>query len=139
MSYCGYFINRGVAPARVAISVLPVLIITTLRNGIFGQLPRISYAIWLTDMLFVSLVFANVSVLQFAVVCWLLERLDAAKGRLAVRPTPRSNSAVVVVVSNATLPACPPCGVARSFAGEKLFSAVVCCRDGSFPRLRDRS
>ena len=44
--------------------VIPVLIMGTLRNGVFAALPRISYHIWLTDLLFLSLLFSTASVIQ---------------------------------------------------------------------------
>merc|ERR1719198_2876648 len=72
-SYSGYYISPQVAPARVGISVFPVLTLLFLRNGIYAGLPRISYRIWLGDLLFVSLLFCAISVIHFGVLSELLE------------------------------------------------------------------
>merc|ERR1712185_885848 len=73
ISWTGFFIHYSVAPARVAIAVIPVLILTTLRNGVFAALPRVSYRIWLTDLLFLSLLFSTAAVIHYGIISALCE------------------------------------------------------------------
>ncbi|EGB09277.1 hypothetical protein AURANDRAFT_25267, partial [Aureococcus anophagefferens] len=43
IQYAGFFVDRHVAPARVAISVVPVLIMLTLSSDVFEKIQRVSY------------------------------------------------------------------------------------------------
>ena len=89
IGFSGFFMPRVIAPARVAISVIAVLIMGTLRSGVFAALPRISYRIWLADLLFLSLLFSVVNVLAYGCVCVFLEaRATVVTKRCPVRVFP---------------------------------------------------
>lgn len=72
LSYCGFFISRKIAPARVAQSVLPVLIMLNLISNVNSMLPPVAYSTWLTSYLVFSLIMTVSSVLEFAFVSYLL-------------------------------------------------------------------
>jgi hypothetical protein len=82
MSWTGFFVNRSNAPARVAMSLLPVLTMLNHITGIQQQLPRISDLTWLSLFLLVSLVFNVIAVLEYGLVSWLLSVEDRRAERL---------------------------------------------------------
>lgn len=81
MTYCGFFISRSAAPARVTIAVIPVLAMVNLLNHIDAQLPRIKYS-WLSIFLTTSLVFAVSAVVEYGIVWMLLAQEEIRKERL---------------------------------------------------------
>jgi len=82
MSWTGFFVNRSNAPARVTLSLLPVLTMLNHITGIQRQLPRISDLTWLSIFLLVSLVYNITAVLEYGVVSWLLSVEETRAARL---------------------------------------------------------
>ena len=74
ISYCGFWIDRAVAPARVAIAVIPVLIMRTLLNGTFANFQIISYSTLLTSILHLGESLCVIAVFEYAVVQVFLAR-----------------------------------------------------------------
>lgn len=93
ISYCGFWLDRTVAPARVAIAVIPVLIMRTLVNGAFTNIQVISYNTFLTASLHLGEAMCIIAVFEYAVVQYLLareKRALAAHGRYAANRAPIS-------------------------------------------------
>ncbi|KAK7232269.1 GABA-A receptor [Aureococcus anophagefferens] len=91
ISYCGFWLDRTVAPARVAIAVIPVLIMRTLVNGAFSNIQVISYNTFLTASLHLGEAMCIIAVFEYAVVQYLLareKRALAAHGRYAANRAP---------------------------------------------------
>jgi hypothetical protein len=84
MSWTGFFVNRTNAPARVTISLLPVLTMLNHIKGIQTELPRISEMTWLSTFLLVSLMYNIAAVLEYGIVSFLMSREDRRTGRLRV-------------------------------------------------------
>jgi len=82
------FINHQAAPARVAISVIPVLIMLNLNNSVTGRLPPLETFTWLTSFILVIQLLSIVSVFGYGLTCKFLVSEDAAakkfQGILAV-------------------------------------------------------
>eukprot|EP00931_Biecheleriopsis_adriatica_P091669 TRINITY_DN65555_c0_g1_i1.p1 TRINITY_DN65555_c0_g1~~TRINITY_DN65555_c0_g1_i1.p1 ORF type:complete len:566 (+),score=87.91 TRINITY_DN65555_c0_g1_i1:34-1698(+) len=74
ISWSGLFIDRRVAPARVAISVIPVLIMINLSNSVNQSLPPLNYDTWLTSFLFTMQMFCVMAVFEFGLVSYLLHK-----------------------------------------------------------------
>ena len=91
ISYCGFWLDRTVAPARVAIAVIPVLIMRTLVNGAFANIQIISYNTFLTASLHLGEAMCIIAVFEYAFVQYLLareKRARAAHGRYAASRAP---------------------------------------------------
>jgi len=73
VSFSGLFINRAVAPARVAIAVIPVLIMLNLENNVISNLPPLNYMTWLTSYLLLMKFFCVSAVLEYGLVSYLLQ------------------------------------------------------------------
>jgi len=73
VSWSGLFINRTVAPARVAIAVIPVLIILNLETGVTSRLPPLNYLTWLTSFLLWSKTLSLMCVFEYGLVSFLLQ------------------------------------------------------------------
>ncbi|CAK0861777.1 unnamed protein product [Prorocentrum cordatum] len=84
MSWTGFFVARTNAPARVALSLLPVLTMLNHIRGVQSQLPRISEMTWLSAFLLVSLIYNVAAVLEYGLVSSLLSKEDARAERLRV-------------------------------------------------------
>lgn len=84
MSWSGFFVDRSNAPARVALSLLPVLTMLNHIRGIQQSLPRAPNMIWLNFFLFVSLIFNILAVLEYGVVSSLLGQEKRRTERLHV-------------------------------------------------------
>jgi hypothetical protein len=84
MSWTGFFVARTNAPARVALSLLPVLTMLNHIRGVQEQLPRVSEMTWLSAFLLMSLIYNIVAVLEFGLVSYLLSREDGRAERLRV-------------------------------------------------------
>eukprot|EP00929_Paragymnodinium_shiwhaense_P064213 TRINITY_DN32146_c0_g2_i1.p1 TRINITY_DN32146_c0_g2~~TRINITY_DN32146_c0_g2_i1.p1 ORF type:complete len:543 (-),score=125.34 TRINITY_DN32146_c0_g2_i1:73-1701(-) len=72
VSWSGMFISRKVAPARVAMSVIPLLIMLNLTNSVQANLPTIEGWTWLTTFLFCSMCFTTAVIFEFGLVSYLL-------------------------------------------------------------------
>jgi hypothetical protein len=51
LSYVSFWLSPGAAPARVAIGIIPVLIMVSQRASVWSTLPPISYSTWLSNYL----------------------------------------------------------------------------------------
>ena len=74
LSYVGFYLDTAAAPARVAISVTPTLILMTLLRSHVAQLPRISYRVWLTSYLNVLLWLSCLCILEYGIVAVFLRK-----------------------------------------------------------------
>ena len=84
-AYCGFWIDRGVAPARVAISVIPVLITRTLLSSVYATTSLLPYVTFMTRYLNI-LSYMNIgAVCQYAMVQWCLQEEKKALLRLKAR------------------------------------------------------
>lgn len=72
ISYTGFYINRAIAPARVAVSVIPVLIMRTLMNSVYSGLPRIGELTWLTNFIMICFFYCIVGVLEYGLVSYFM-------------------------------------------------------------------
>jgi len=72
-SFSGLFINRAVAPARVAIAVIPVLIMLNLENNVISNLPPLNYMTWLTSYLLYMKFFCRSAVFEYGLISYLLQ------------------------------------------------------------------
>lgn len=72
-SFSGLFINRAVAPARVAIAVIPVLIMLNLENNVISNLPPLNYMTWLTSYLLYMKFFCLSAVFEYGLISYLLQ------------------------------------------------------------------
>ncbi|CAE7671473.1 Glutamate-gated chloride channel [Symbiodinium microadriaticum] len=72
VSWVGLFINPTAAPARVAIGVIPVLIMLNLESSVTSQLPPLNYMTWLTSFLFTIKLFSMTVVFEYGLVSWLM-------------------------------------------------------------------
>jgi len=86
ISYTGFYISRKVAPARVAISVIPVLIMRVLDNSVKAGMPKIGDLTWLTSFLLMCMIFCVSAVFEYGIVChlmnnekWAAKRFDGLK------------------------------------------------------------
>merc|ERR1719382_1819248 len=84
MSWTGFFVARTNAPARVALSLLPVLTMLNHIRGVQTQLPRVSETTWLSAFLLISLIYNIIAVLEYGLVSYLLSREDGRAERLRV-------------------------------------------------------
>jgi len=84
MSWTGFFVARTNAPARVALSLLPVLTMLNHIRGVQSQLPRISEMTWLSAFLLMSLIYNVVAVLEYGLVSYLLSKEEGRAERLRV-------------------------------------------------------
>jgi len=57
MSYAGFWINPAATPGRVALAVITVLVVSNLSAAAKRDLPPFAYNTWLTDFMFISLLF----------------------------------------------------------------------------------
>ncbi|CAJ1358539.1 unnamed protein product [Effrenium voratum] len=73
VSWAGLFINRAVAPARVTIAVIPVLIMLNLSNTVNSQLPPLAYLTWLTSFLAAMNWFTMLVVFEYGLVSCLMQ------------------------------------------------------------------
>ena len=82
VGYTGFFINRAVAPARITVAIIPVLIMRLLLNGIFSRLQTVSYRIYLTEFLMIAMFISCGCVFQYGLVQVLLQtEADAIQRR----------------------------------------------------------
>ena len=57
MSYGGFWINPAATPGRVALAVIMVLVVSNLGSAAKRDLPPFAYKTWLTDFMFISMIF----------------------------------------------------------------------------------
>lgn len=74
IAWAGFWVDRNSPPARVAIAVIPVLIMRTLLNGVYANLQIISYSIFLTSILHLGESLAVICVFEYALVSCVLQR-----------------------------------------------------------------
>ena len=67
LSYGSLWVNPDAAPARVALIVLPILILITLWTRAFTYLPIISQSTWLTDFVFWLLILCCVNFVEYVI------------------------------------------------------------------------
>ncbi|CAK8985150.1 unnamed protein product [Durusdinium trenchii] len=80
VSWSGLFINRAVAPARVTIAVIPVLIMLNLENNVISNLPPLNYLTWITSYLLLMKFFCVSAVFEYGLVSFLIQ-LETARER----------------------------------------------------------
>lgn len=68
IAYCAFWVNHAAAPARVALSITTILITINFTNGIYTILPPVKHAVWLVTFSTGVLVFACVSMMEYALV-----------------------------------------------------------------------
>lgn len=81
VAYNGFFINREVAPARVTIAVIPILIMRLLLNNIYIQIETVSYQLYLAQFLNIAMYITCFCVFEYSAVQLLLQKEKAASGR----------------------------------------------------------
>ena len=67
-AYAGMWIDAAAVPARVALSIIAILIINQISTSAREQLPPISYSAWLTDFIYGSLTFTVIAFWEMAAV-----------------------------------------------------------------------
>ena len=83
MSYTGFFIPPAAVPARVTLSIITVLVISGLLASARNHLPPFGYSTWLTDFMFVSLMFVLLAFFEVGAVCFgrILDDHEAKRAR----------------------------------------------------------
>eukprot|EP00931_Biecheleriopsis_adriatica_P118087 TRINITY_DN93554_c0_g1_i1.p1 TRINITY_DN93554_c0_g1~~TRINITY_DN93554_c0_g1_i1.p1 ORF type:complete len:627 (-),score=80.92 TRINITY_DN93554_c0_g1_i1:361-2241(-) len=74
--YTGFYVNPRMAPARVTIALIPILIMRTLSNSVHASLPQINTSVWLLDYLMASMFLCALFALQYAAVTFLVQLDD---------------------------------------------------------------
>ena len=85
ISWCSFFIGRGAAPARVAMSIICFLTISNQRSAVVATLPRLPYSVDLFQYLFVSMSFVFYSVVEYSAANWLMrieKRFEVAAAKI---------------------------------------------------------
>lgn len=73
VTYSGLFISRKLAPARVAMAVIPVLIMLNLETNVRDGLPPLNSSTWLTSLIGFMKAFCLSAVFEYGLVSYLLE------------------------------------------------------------------
>ncbi|KAJ8598488.1 hypothetical protein CTAYLR_001347 [Chrysophaeum taylorii] len=81
VAYNGFFIAREVAPARVSISVIPVLIMRLLLNNVYAQIETVSYQLYLGQFLNICMWITCGCVFEYSLVQQLLQQEKVAAAR----------------------------------------------------------
>jgi hypothetical protein len=68
VAYCAFWVNHAAVPARVALSITTILITIKFSNGIYVILPPVKYEVWLVTFSTGVLVFACISMIEYAFV-----------------------------------------------------------------------
>ena len=103
VAYIGFYINANVAPARVGVTVIPVLIMRTLLNQTYGRMQIIAYFTRLTNFLVMSQALSVFCVAEFGIVSYFLAvEKDAELARKALVRCHK------LLVANITAPPPPP-------------------------------
>ena len=68
IAYCAFWVNHAAAPARVALSITTILITINFTNGIYVILPPVTHDVWLVTFSTGVLVFACISMIEYAFV-----------------------------------------------------------------------
>ena len=66
IAYSQFYIDQAAVPARVTIGITSILIQINLNIAITNYIPQVSYSVALSDWLLASLVFAAISLIEFA-------------------------------------------------------------------------
>ena len=87
INYVGFWVDRHVGPARVAIAVIPVLIMLTLQTQSYARMQVLSYVTRLTKFLITCQVISVACVLEYGAVCYFLgrERIQEERRRCMVK------------------------------------------------------
>jgi len=88
MVECGFFMDlrfNPALPARAAIAIIPVLILTTQTSAAKGQVPKIDYNTWLSTFLSASLAFMAYGLIELTLTLYGVNR---KKEVLAAKGTP---------------------------------------------------
>lgn len=83
VSYSGYWISPGAAPARVTLAIISVLITLTLWSNIIGSMPLVTYPVWLRDYIMGCVFFNLASVFSYTVVNYGMQVRDAHKAKVS--------------------------------------------------------
>ncbi|KAH8068311.1 extracellular ligand-gated ion channel [Aureococcus anophagefferens] len=81
IQYAGFFVDRHVAPARVAISVVPVLIMLTLSSDVFEKIQRVSYSVYLVSFVNLASYITWACTLHYGLVQYFLSHEHAGTAR----------------------------------------------------------
>ena len=81
VAYQGFFIDRQNAPARVTISIIPVLIMRILLNNVYDNLETVSYSIYLGQFLNIAMWVTCLCVFEYSLVQTYLFKEDQAAAR----------------------------------------------------------
>ena len=73
VTFSGLFISRKLAPARVAMAVIPVLIMLNLETNVRDGLPPLNSSTWLTSLIGFMKAFCLSAVFEYGLVSYLLE------------------------------------------------------------------
>ncbi|XP_006815537.2 glycine receptor subunit alpha-1-like [Saccoglossus kowalevskii] len=83
LSWVSFWINPQAAPARVSLGTTIVLTVTTQAIGVHASIPKVSYATAMDVWMLACLMFVVASLLQYAVVNFVLtHKVDNAKNDL---------------------------------------------------------
>lgn len=103
--YCGFFILRTQAPARVTIAIIPVLIMRLLLNRVYDSLESVSYRIYLAQFLNIALYISVSCVAEYSIVQYLLHlEALAAERRTSLKLMAARITQVQSEKDNAPLP-----------------------------------
>jgi len=105
LAYCGFWIDRNVAPARVAISVIPVLITRTLLNSVYATSQLLPYVNVLTLYLNILSYLNILAVCQYALVQRCIQ--DEKKALLRLKGLAKMRDVIDALV-DATETVAPP-------------------------------
>lgn len=81
ISWAGFFIDRGSAPARCTVAIIPVITLRLLVNSVFLDVETVSYDVYLASYLRLAMYLACSGILEYAVVQVLLHRERQAAER----------------------------------------------------------
>lgn len=95
LSYLGSWIQKTAAPARVALSIITVLVATSKTASVAASLPPVAYKVWLVDFEFGCVCFCVMGFVQYTLVNFGLQQ-DAHLSKL------RKEAAGVVAKAAAT-------------------------------------
>ena len=88
VAWSSFFISRAAAPARVSLSVILFLVISSQTNSQLSDLPKGTSGVWLLDFLTVTKMFVFYSMVEY-VMCNFLMRVEARVEKARVAATKR--------------------------------------------------
>jgi len=66
--YASFFVNRNVAPARIVLCIIGMLVSYSITNSVRAHLPAVSYPLWINDYLVVSMIFSCLALVEYGLV-----------------------------------------------------------------------